>query len=48
MHLDINSVVGVSIYRTWWTWDNLPHASDMNNIVGAYNRLVPDGMGNQT
>ena len=28
--------------------ENLPHASDINSIVGAYNHLVPDGVSNQT
>ena len=27
---------------------NLPHASDINSVVGAYNHLVPDGVGNKT
>ena len=27
---------------------NLPHASDINRVSGAYNRLIPYGVGNKT
>ena len=27
---------------------NLPHASDINHVSGAYNRLIPYGVGNKT
>ena len=37
MPLDTNSMVGADIYHTRRRRWNLPHASDINSVVGAYN-----------
>ena len=46
--LGINSMVGTYVCHTRRRQRNLPHASDINSVMGAYNHLVPDGVGNKT
>ena len=46
--LGINSMAGTDVYHTRRRRRNLPHASDINSVMGAYNHLVPDDMGNKT
>ena len=48
MYLGINSMAGTDVCHTKRRRRNLPHASDINIVVGAYNHLVPDGMGYKT
>ena len=45
MPLGINGVAGTDICHTRRRRRNLPHASDINSVIGAYNHLVPDGVG---
>jgi len=48
MPLGINSIAGTDIYHTGRRRHNLPYVSDIYSVVGAYNHLVPDGVGNKT
>ena len=48
MPLGINSVAGTDICHTERRRRNLPHSSNINSVMGAYNHLVPDGVGNKT
>ena len=42
MPLGINSMAGTDVCHTRRRRRNLPHASDINSVMGAYNHLVPD------
>ena len=47
--LGINSMTGTDVYHTRRRRRrNLLHASDINSVMGAYNLLVPDDVGNKT
>ena len=48
MPLGINSMAGTDDCHTRRRRRNLPHASNINSVVGAYNHLVPDSLGNKT
>ena len=46
--LGINSMAGTDVCHTRRRRCNLPHASDINSVMGAYNHLVPNDVGNKT
>ena len=46
--LSINSMAGTDVCHIRRRRCNLPRASDINSVMGAYNHLVPDGVGNKT
>ena len=45
--LGINSMAGTNVCHTRRRRRNLPHTSDINSVMGAYNYLVPDDVGNK-
>ena len=48
MPLGINSMAGTDVCHTRRRRRNLPHASDINSVMGTYKHHVPDGVGNKT
>ena len=48
MPLGINNMAGTDVCYIRRRRHNLSHASDINSVMGAYNHLVPNGVGNKT